>query len=91
MAPVDGRAQSLLARQSSATAPGEDSEPMVEHPGKTLNPEHLDLHRRQLDGQRQAIELAADLAKCWSVGIGQRKIAAAFQGAFAEQARRGMA
>jgi hypothetical protein len=91
MAPVDGRTQSLLACQSSATASGEDGEAMVERPRKILNPEHFNLHRRQFDGQRQAIELAADLAKCRGVGIGQRKIAAAFQGAFAEQARRGMA
>ena len=60
-APVDDGAQRAVARQRGAAAAGEQPEAVVEPPGELLERQRAQPRGGQLDGQRQAVEPAADL------------------------------
>ena len=73
MAPVDQRAQRLLARKRVAAAAGEHAEALVEPLAQLLQAEHLDARRRQLDRERNAVQAPADVGDDRRVFVGQRK------------------
>ena len=50
-----------MARQRGAAARGEEAEGVVEAPGDLLGPERPHARRGELDGEREAVEPAADL------------------------------
>jgi hypothetical protein len=61
IAPVDGRAQRLLARDGRPAATGEQAELVVEARRDALDRQHLDPRGGQLDRQRDAVQAPADL------------------------------
>ena len=60
VAPVQRRAQGAVARQGRAPALGQQRKAVIERGGDRRQIERIAARRRQLDRQRQAIELAAD-------------------------------
>jgi hypothetical protein len=60
-APVDDRAQRLVAGERGAHTGGEQAEPVVEAVGDLLGREGAQAGGGQLDGERLAVEAAADL------------------------------
>jgi hypothetical protein len=61
IAPLDRRAQSLLAFRQIARSSGEELEALIEALEQVLLREQLDSRCRELDGERQIVETAADL------------------------------
>ena len=59
--PVDDRAQGLLAGQHGTAAAGQQAEAVVEPVGDLAGGEQSEPGRGQFDGERQAVEAAADL------------------------------
>ena len=76
VAPVDQRAQRLLARQRGAAAAGQQPEAVVQPRGDLLRRKHLDARGRQLDRQRDAVQPVADLRDGGRIGVRQREVAA---------------
>src|SRR5260370_78436 len=62
VAPVERRTQRLMPRQRGAVAAGEQPEPVVEMGGELFQPERGGAGRRQLDGERDAVEATTDRA-----------------------------
>ncbi len=60
-APVDHRGQRLLARGSAALEPGQQPEPVVQPVHQLVDPERPDPGRGHLQGQRDAVQPAAEL------------------------------
>ena len=58
VAPVDDRAQRLLARERGARPAGEQAEPIVQAGGDLRDRERAGAGRRELDGERQPVEAA---------------------------------
>ena len=61
MAPVHRRAERLLARRRGAAERAQQAEALVEPRRDAADAEHRAARRRQLDGERRAVELAAEL------------------------------
>ena len=85
VAPVDGGAQRLLAGHRRAIAAGEETELIAEAVEDLGRREHVDARRRQLDGQRYAVETPADVGHGVAVVVGEREGAVAKPGAVGEQ------
>jgi hypothetical protein len=62
MAPFERGLQRLVARHRVARAAGEQAQALSEPLMQALHAQQLDARRRELDGQRQTVELAADRA-----------------------------
>src|SRR5262249_23621720 len=60
VAPVERRPQRLVAWQCRAATLGEKIETVVEPSSELLHPERRGAGRRQLDGERDAVELPTD-------------------------------
>ena len=74
VAPRDRAAQGLLALGEVAGAAGEQSETVLEPAEHRLRREDSDARRRQLDGQRQAVEAHADLRHGRRVLVGHVEV-----------------
>ena len=70
-APPDDRDQRLVPRQRGPAAAGQQPEPVVEARGELGGRQRAQPGAGQLDGQRQAVEAAADLGHRWQVLGGQ--------------------
>ena len=88
VAPLDGRAQRLLARQRGPAAAGEQAEAVVELGQDLLDPQHAGARRRQLERQRDAVEPPADLGDGRRVGVGERELGRDLAGALDEEPHR---
>ena len=55
-------AKRLVTRQSIAGANGQQAKALLESLAQSLNAEQLDTRSGELDGQRQSVELAADVS-----------------------------
>src|SRR2546425_4605035 len=60
VAPVERRAEGLMARQPRPAAFGEEVKPIAEAAGNAVDAERGDTRRRQLDRERNAVEPPAD-------------------------------
>ena len=60
MAPIESRAQRLVARQRRTAAAGEDVKPQIQSAGEPFYPERRRARGCKLDGERYAVEAAAD-------------------------------
>src|SRR6516225_6227841 len=49
----------------------EHGEPIVERRSQPLNPQQLDTRRRQLERQRDTVQLSANLCNRFRIGVGQ--------------------
>ena len=83
--PVDGGAQRLVALDGSAAAPGEEPEPLVEQRRDLGGLEAGDAGGGELDGERDAVEPAADLHHGRRVGLVDVKRRCDGRGPFGEQ------
>ena len=86
VAPVDQRAQRLLAAQRGARAAGEQAEAVAEAVGDLLGRQHRDAGGRQLDRERYPVEPMADLRDRGRVLGGEREAGLDPAGALDEQA-----
>ena len=85
MAPFDGRFQGPVPRQGGPAATGQQPEPVAE-PGRQLrHGQRADPGRGEFDGQRYAVELAADFADRRDVLAGQAEPGPGQRGPVAEQ------
>ena len=85
-APVDERAEGLLAWDGGAAAGGEKVKAVVEPLDDLLEGEDADAGGGELDGERDAVEPPADLRDEVDVVVGERKGGACDGGAFDEEA-----
>ncbi len=72
--PIDDGPHGPMPRHGRAAAWPQQLEAVVETGNEAFDPQHLDARRGELDGQRQAVEPAADLGDRRSVRIGQREV-----------------
>ena len=86
------------SRAASGGAPGrragrgqQQAEPIVEHRLQAVQPEGIDTRRGQLDGQRHAVEVAADRDDTLGIGIVEAEVVERRRGALDEQLHRGPA
>lgn len=85
MAPADGRTQRLVAGERARTAPGQQPETVVETVQHLLHRQGPQPPRGQLQGQRDAVETAAELARGLPVGARQHEPGAHRRGAPGEE------
>ena len=88
VAPVDQRAQRAVTRQCRARPAGQHAEAVVEPLAQLLQRHHAHPRRRQLDGQRDAVQAAADRRQRRSVLVRHVEVRPLQPGAIDEQARR---
>ncbi len=85
VAPLDGRFQGPVPRQPGPAAAGEQPEPVAEPGGQLRHRQRADPGRRELNGQRDAVELAADVSHRRDVLLGQAETGPGQRGTVAEQ------
>ncbi len=90
VAPVEQRAQGLMARQGGARAAGEQLQPVVEPLSEAAQPEDVDACGGEFDGERHAVERAADIAHHGRIGVVELVFAEGGGGAFDEELHRGI-
>jgi hypothetical protein len=74
VAPLERRAQSLLAcRRRAVAVSRQQPQPVAHRACEAVNAEHRGACRGELDGQRQAVDRVADRHHRRQVGIGERK------------------
>ena len=88
IAPVDGGAERLVARERGAPPLREQAEAVIEVFGKAAQPEDTDATGRQFDGERNAVEPAADVDDQRRVGVAHLKPVVARPGALDEELHR---
>ena len=86
MAPVDRRAQRLQPRQRAALPAGQQVEAVGELSGDALDRQDAHARGGQLDGERDAIEVLADLGDAGSVVACDHEVRPNLDGALDEQA-----
>ena len=86
VAPVDRRAQRLQTRQRTARAAGEQVEAVGEPGGDVLDRQDPHARGRELDRERDAVEVLADLGDVRRVLVGDREVRPDLRGALDEQA-----
>jgi hypothetical protein len=86
--PVDAGAQRSLAWQRGAVAARQQAETIGKVRGDLLDGQRADARRGELDRQRNAVEVAADVGDCGGIGLGHPKRGLGRDGAVGEQAHR---
>src|SRR5262249_26432686 len=67
--PVERGAKRLVTRQCSAASAGQQAKALVKVCRYFSHAKHISARRRQLESQRDAVELAANLQNRWHMGI----------------------
>jgi hypothetical protein len=88
MAPVECGAQGLLARRRQPAARGEQAQPVVQPVTQALQPQQRQPRRGQFDGQRDAVQPAADVEHGGQVAGVQSELRLDRAGAVLEQRQR---
>jgi hypothetical protein len=73
MTPIDGSPQGLLTREGRATAARQESEAIIQPLHQLLDGDRPDLGGRQLDRERDAVQVPADLLDGRGILLGQGK------------------
>src|SRR2546425_417900 len=74
IAPIDGGAQCLVARQSGSAPAGQQSEPIIQTKRNFFRRNHFHPCRSKLDSQWNTVEPSANFGDGWRISGGQLKI-----------------